>query len=108
MKFKVDDKVLIISGKDKGKKGSILRFTKDKKRAVISGINIIKKHTKASNNHPGGIIPQEAPVDISNLMIICPNCEKTTRVGHKLEANSKKERICKKCNQAIVFSKDSK
>ncbi|MDD4351877.1 MAG: 50S ribosomal protein L24 [Candidatus Gracilibacteria bacterium] len=108
MKFQVNDKVIVLSGKDKGKTGLILRFSKDKARAVVGGINMHKKHLKASDRRPGGIIPQEAPVAISNLSIICPNCEKKTRVGHKLSGDKGKERICKKCNQSILFVKETK
>ena len=108
MKFQVNDKVLVISGKDKGKTGSILRFSKDKAKAVVAGINIQKKHVKASESKPGGIIEQEGAVAISNLSIVCPNCEKKTRVAYQTNKNGKKERVCKKCNQSILFPKESK
>lgn len=108
MKFKVDDKVLVISGKDKGKSGLILRFAKDGQRAVVSGVNICKRHVKASSDKPGGIISQEASIAISNISIICPNCEKKTRVGYQANKTGKKERVCKKCKNTILFPKESK
>lgn len=108
MKFKVNDKVLVISGKDKGKSGTILRFSKDYKRAAVTGVNVCKKHVKASQGRPGGIIPQEATIAISNLSMLCPNCDKKTRVGYQRAKDGRKERLCKKCKQAIFFPSASK
>jgi len=108
MKFKLNDKVLVLSGKDKGKTGTILKLNKVQGLAVVGGVNIHKRHVKNRDGKGGGIIPQEAPFSVSNLSVICPNCEKKTRVSYKLNQTGKKERTCKKCKQAIIFPQETK
>jgi large subunit ribosomal protein L24 len=101
MKIKGKDTVLIISGKDRGKTGKIEKVLRTKKQVVVNGINIQKKHSKSTKKNPkGGIISIPAPIDISNVALICPKCNKKVKVGYKIIAK-KKERICKECKEQI-------
>ena len=97
-----DDNVLIITGKDRGKSGKVNRVIREKDRVVVAGVNIATKHVK---NRPGvrqaGIIHVEAPLHISNVMLICPNCSKPTRVAHRFLEDGGKVRACKQCDQNI-------
>jgi len=99
-KLKKEDNVQVISGKDKGKRGRILKIYRDKDRVVVEGVNLVKKaKKKRKQNDRGGIVEIEAALHSSNLMIICKKCG-PTRVGYKFEAD-KKVRMCKKCGEAI-------
>lgn len=98
---KTEDRVLILSGKDKGKKSFILSVLPGKKRAVVEGINMIKRHTRPTGLEQGGIIEKEGTVHISNLKVICPNCDQPTRTFRQKNERGFSERICKKCNQSI-------
>ena len=103
MHIKSGDEVIVISGKDKGKKGKVLSVDPEKGRAIVEGVAVATKHQKARRaGETGGIIKQEASVDASNLMNICAKCNKPTRVGRKVLENGQKVRYCKKCNE--VFS----
>lgn len=101
LKVKKGDNVVVISGKDRGKTGKITQIIPAKNRAVVEGINIIIKHQKPKgNNQKGGIIRKSAPMQISNLMVVCPVCGKATRVGKK-EVSGKLSRFCKKCGAIL-------
>ncbi len=96
MNVKKGDKVMVITGKDKGKTGVILVAFPKKDRVLVEGVNIVKKHTKPNQENPqGGIISQEAAIHVSNVMVIDPKTGETTRVGYKIE-NVKKVRVAKK------------
>lgn len=98
---KKGDTVLMIAGKDKGKKGKITSCSPSTGRVVVEGCNIITKHTKPRGvNQPGGINKMAGPVDVSNVQIICPSCSKPTRVAHSVEGD-KKIRVCKKCGASL-------
>lgn len=107
--LKKGDTVEVISGDDKGKKGKILRVEKyikfgDEKsfKVIVEGVNFIKRHTKPSQKvAQGGIIQKEAPINISNVMLICPRCSKPTKIGMKILRDGKKSKICKKCKELI-------
>lgn len=100
--LKKNDQVEVIAGKDKGRVGKILRVHRDTSKAVVEKINMIKRHTKPSAmNQQGGIIEKEALVHVSNLMLVCPKCSKTVRIGRKFLEDGTKVRICKKCNEPI-------
>jgi large subunit ribosomal protein L24 len=102
LNIKKNDKVEIITGKDKGKQGKVLMILKSKDKLIVEGINQKKRHTRPNpKNQQGGIIEFEAPIHISNVLLICPNCNKPTRVGKKFLEDGKKVRICKKCNEII-------
>ncbi|MBG0777211.1 MAG: 50S ribosomal protein L24 [Desulfovibrionaceae bacterium] len=105
MKCKIhkDDKVMITTGKDKGKIGKVLRILSKKGRVLVEKVNMVKRHTKGNPyaQQPGGIIEKEAPVHLSNVMIVCDACAKPTRVGYRTTEDGKKVRFCKKCNEII-------
>ena len=99
---KKDDRVVVISGKDKGKTGKVLTALPKESRVIVEGVNIITKHRKGrSNVDPGGIIHHEAPVYASKVMLMCPRCGKATRAAHIILDNGSKVRICKKCKETF-------
>jgi len=99
-KIKRGDTVLVISGKSKGLTGKVLKVIPKKNRAIVEGVNLVKKHVRRGPNGPGTIREVEAPIHISNLKLICPKCGKPTRVGFTF-VEGKKKRMCKKCKQPI-------
>lgn len=101
LNVKKGDTVKVITGKDSGKEGKILRAIPETERVVVEKLNIMKKALRPTQQNPqGGISSIEAPIHVSNVMLVCPKCNKATRVGHKIE-NGKKVRVCKKCNAEI-------
>ena len=102
IQIKKDDKVKVIVGKDKGKIGKVLKVDKKKNRLLIEKINLIKRHAKPSaKNRQGGIVEGEAPIVISNVMIMCNKCLSPTRVKMQHLEDGKKIRLCVKCSEAI-------
>lgn len=99
-KIKRGDTVLVISGKSKGLTGKVLKVFPKKERAIVEGVNLVKKHEKKGPEGPGRIVEKEAPIHISNLKLICPKCGQPTRVGFTF-VNDEKKRMCKKCRQPI-------
>lgn len=96
-----NDQVEVITGKDKGRVGKILKV-QSTGRVVVEKVNMIKRHTKPNMaNQLGGIIEKEAPIHVSNLMLICPKCNKTVRIGKKTLEDGSKVRICKKCGESV-------
>ena len=96
------DQVVVISGKDKGKKGKITAAFPKTGKVVVEGVNMVTKHQKARNAmQPGGIVHKEAPIDASNVMLVCPKCKKGVRVGYSVLENGTKVRVCKKCGASI-------
>jgi len=101
MKIKKGDRVLIIKGKDRGKKGKVLRSFPEKGQVLVEGVNIKKVHKRPKKTgEKGQIVEVSSPLYISNLKLICPKCRKPTRVGYKIEGKTKM-RICKKCGEEI-------
>ena len=99
---KVGDNVAILSGKDKNKQGRIVALSPREGKAIVSGINKVKKHLKARKvGDDIGIIEVEAPIYTCKLQLICPKCNKQTRIAHKLNSKNVKVRVCKKCNNEI-------
>lgn len=106
LKVKKGDKVMVISGKDKGKTGLVDRVFTKTSEVLISGINIVKKHAKATKQNPaGGIIESVRPLPIGKVVVICPSCNKPTRVGYGTQGKNK-ERVCKKCGKPIHAQKE--
>ena len=112
MHVKTGDEVLIITGKDKGKRGKIKQALPKVQRVVVEGLNIIKRHTKArGQGKPGGIIEREAPIHASNVMLICPSCDRASRTGHRFleetdhKGRPRKVRFCKACDAVIEDNK---
>jgi large subunit ribosomal protein L24 len=102
IRIKKDDKVKVLTGKDKGKIGKVLKVHRKTCRAVVENINIVKVHQKPSQANPqGGIVEKPMPIHISNLMAMCNSCIKPTRIGIKTLEDGKRVRICKKCSQQI-------
>jgi large subunit ribosomal protein L24 len=101
MKIKKGDEVIVLAGKDKGKKGSVLSVLRDRDRVVVSGVNMIKKHTRPSAASAGGIVSKEASLHISNVAIVDPKDGKASRVGYKTLADGTKTRIARKSGEVI-------
>ncbi len=102
IRIKKDDKVKVLTGKDKGKIGKVLKVVKKTNRIVVENINMVKVHQRPSQANPqGGIVEKSMPIDVSNLMLMCNSCVKPTRIGIKQLEDGKRVRVCKKCNQQI-------
>ena len=102
MKIKRNDKVKVIAGKDKGKSGKVLKLLPENSKVIVERINIVKKHIKSNKQGgKGQKISVAAPFDISNVALVCPKCEKQTRVEYLVLKNKDKHRTCKKCKEAI-------
>jgi large subunit ribosomal protein L24 len=102
MKIKKDDNVLVIAGKDKGKKGKVRFVYPRKQQVLIEGVNMIKTHSKAKAQvKQAGLIEREAAIDLSDVMLICNRCNHPVRVGHKTLDDGKKARICRACGEVI-------
>ena len=101
MNIKKDDKVVVLSGKDKGKQGKILVSDPKAAKVTVEGVNVATKHQKPrKQGEEGGIIKVETPIYASKVQLVCPKCGKATRVGHKI-TDGKKIRVCKKCGAEI-------
>ena len=98
-----NDNVVVTTGKDRGKRGRVLKVLADRNRVVVEGVNFINRHTKPnpSKNIKGGIVKREASVHASNVQLICPECGTATRIGHRLLGDGRKVRFCRKC-QGVV------
>ena len=101
LNVKKGDTVVVITGKDKGKKGKVQHVVPKENKILVEGVNYVKKHQKPkSQTQPGGIITQEGMINASNAMVVCPKCSKATRVAHKIE-KGEKTRVCKKCGAQL-------
>lgn len=101
MKLIKNDEVIVLKGKDKGKRGKIERVYTKENKVLIPGVNLYKKHYKSRmQNKPSEIIEITKPFPVGNVALICPNCKKQTRIGYKMD-NKEKVRICKKCNKKV-------
>ena len=98
-----NDNVVVTTGKDRGKRGRVVRVVPDKNRVIVEGVNIIKRHTKANpqRNVKGGVVEREAPLHASNVQLVCPECGKPTRLGRKILGDGRKVRICRKCEGVV-------
>ncbi len=95
------DRVRVITGKDTGKEGKVLRAFPEKQRVLVEGVNKIKKHSRPTQKQPqGGILEIEGPIHVSNVMLVCPSCGEPSRVGHVREGGVRM-RVCKKCGKQI-------
>ena len=106
MNIKRDDTVLVIAGKDKGKRGRVREVRPADNKIIIEGINIVKKHTRGRQGaRQAGVIEQEAPMNPSKVMVVCPKCDRGTRIGHAFVANDQKVRQCRNCGE--IFERDA-
>ncbi|MDD4663444.1 MAG: 50S ribosomal protein L24 [Caldisericia bacterium] len=104
MKIRKDDTVIVLCGKDKGKKGKVVKMVTKGilPRAIVEGVNVYKKNLRPNQKMPqGGIIDKELPIFVSKLMIVCPTCSQPARLGKKRMADGKLARTCKKCGELI-------
>jgi len=100
-KIKKGDKVVVLTGRDSGKSGEVIEVRPDENRALVRGVNLVKRHTRQSQTSQGGILTKEAPINLSNLAIADPKDGKPTRVGFKLLADGKKVRFAKRSGETI-------
>ncbi|MCL2057855.1 MAG: 50S ribosomal protein L24 [Oscillospiraceae bacterium] len=98
---KKGDNVYVLTGKNRGRRGKILKVFPSTSRVLVEGVNIIVKHKKPQRTNPGGIIRQEAAIHSSNVMLICEKCRTPTKVGKRVLENGEKVRICKKCDEIM-------
>jgi len=103
LNIKKKDKVVVLSGKDKGKKGEVLKVFPDAKKVVVAKINFVKRHTKPTQRDTGGIREKEAPLAMSKVMLICPKCEQPSRAKTDRLSDGSKIRVCRKCGEMIVY-----
>jgi large subunit ribosomal protein L24 len=102
MKIRKNDNVLVIAGKDRGKKGKVRFAYPKKQKLIVEGVNFIKKHSKARGAaRQAGIIDLEAPLHVSNVMLVCDKCGKPTRIGHRVLEDGRKVRFCRACGEVI-------
>ncbi len=102
LRIKKGDLVVVIAGKDKGKKGKVLKVLPKKNRAIVEGVNLVKKHIRRrSEEEKGGIIEIPAPIHISNLMLYCKNCNRGVRFKTQILEDNTKVRVCKKCHSQL-------
>ena len=98
-----NDQVVVIAGDDRGKSGRVLRVLPTRGRAIVEKVNFIKRHTRPnpSRNQKGGIVEREAPIQLSNVMLLCPDCSKPTRIGHREVAPGERVRVCRRCGSSL-------
>ncbi|MDO9445782.1 MAG: 50S ribosomal protein L24 [Dehalococcoidia bacterium] len=101
-KIKRNDQVQVTAGKDRGRRGQVRQVLPSDGRALVTGINMVKKHKRSAGpGQPGGIIEMEAPISLANLAVICASCGAAARLGFRMLEDGRKVRFCKKCNEAI-------
>ncbi len=100
-KIRKDDLVLVIAGKDKGRRGKVIRVLPARNRVVVEKVNMVKRHQRPTQTVQGGILERESPIHISNVALICPKCGEPTRVGFRFLQDGRKVRSCKKCGETM-------
>ncbi len=102
MQIRKNDSVMVISGRERGKTGKVLRVLPDKGAFIIERVNMVKRHTKPRGaQQPGGIVEKEAAIHASNIMIMCDKCNAPVRIGRKQLGDGKKVRVCRRCGEAL-------
>ena len=98
-----NDTVIVIAGKNRGKRGRVLKLLPERNRVIVEGVNFIKRHTRPnpSRNIKGGVVEREASLHASNLQLVCPECGAQTRIGRRLLGDGRKVRICRKCEGVV-------
>jgi large subunit ribosomal protein L24 len=98
-----NDNVLVVTGKNRGTRGRVLKVDPERNRLIVEGVNIIKRHTKPNpqKNIKGGVVEREASIHASNVQLVCPECGKQTRIGRKILGDGRKVRICRKCEGVV-------
>jgi len=108
MKLKLNDTVQVISGKDKGKKGKVIKLDRKSNKVAVEKLNMRTKHVRKTKERAGEIIHFEAYMNSSNVVMVCPSCGKLTRIASKVLASGEKQRICKKCGESLEKEKKAK
>ncbi|HUE05872.1 MAG TPA: 50S ribosomal protein L24 [Acidimicrobiales bacterium] len=102
MKIQKGDQVMVLQGKDKGKKAEVVRAIPDRQKVILEGVNVAKRHAKPTRaTQQGGVIDKFMPVHISTVALICKSCDRPTRVGYKFDKDGEKVRVCKKCESTL-------
>jgi large subunit ribosomal protein L24 len=103
LKIRKGDRVRVLTGKDRGKEGEVMRAIPSAGKVIVDGVNVAKKHQRPTQaTQQGGIIDKDMPLPVSNVALVCPSCHKPTRVGYKIDASGSKARVCKKCGGEIA------
>ena len=100
-RIKTGDRVIVVTGKDKGKQGDVESVDRADNTAIVAGIRMVKRHTKPTQDSPGGIVDKETPIHLSNLALIDPESDKPTRIGFRVDADGKKERFAKRSGASL-------
>ncbi|MDQ7003202.1 MAG: 50S ribosomal protein L24 [Ghiorsea sp.] len=95
------DEIVVITGRDKGARGNVTRILPEKGKVVVAKVNMVKRHTKPTQNSSGGIVEREAPLEISNVQFVCPKCDTGVRLGTKTLEDGRKVRTCRKCGEVL-------
>jgi len=103
LKIRKGDRVKVLTGKDRGKEGEVMRSIPKDRKVIVGGVNIAKKHQGPTRStQQGGIIDKDMPLPVANVALVCPSCNKATRVGYKVDGSGQKVRICRKCGGEIT------
>jgi large subunit ribosomal protein L24 len=100
-KVRREDTVIVITGRERGKTGVVRQVLRSEGRIVVAGVNVVKRHMKPRADRPGGIIEREAPLHVSNVMVVCKSCGKPTRVAFRFKDDGRKMRYCRRCDQPL-------
>lgn len=100
-KVRREDTVLVVTGRERGKTGVVRQVMRDEGRVVVAGVNVVKRHMRPRADRPGGIIEREAPLHVSNVMVVCKSCSKPTRVAFRFRDDGRKIRYCRHCSQSL-------
>ena len=103
LKIRKGDRVRVLTGKDRGKEGQVMRALPRERKVIVDGVNVAHKHQRPTRTtQQGGIIDKDMPIDVSSVALVCPSCGKPTRVGYKIDPSGEKVRVCKKCGGEIT------
>lgn len=102
LKIRKKDKVIVISGRDKGKTGEVIRIMRDENKLLVGKVNMVTKHKKATQSEPGGLSKMEAPIHYSNVLLVCPKCDKGVRAKLETLQTGEQVRVCRKCGETIL------
>ena len=103
LKIRKGDRVRVLTGKDRGKEGEVMRAIPKDRKVIVDGVNVAKKHQRPTRaTQQGGIIDKDLPVPVENVALVCPSCGKATRVGYTFDKSGQKVRICRKCKGEIA------
>jgi large subunit ribosomal protein L24 len=102
MRIRKGDQVIVLQGKDKGKKAEVVRAIPDRNQVLLEGVNVVRRHTKPTRaTQQGGVIDKSMPVHASTVALLCKTCDRPTRIGYKFDEDGEKVRICKKCESTL-------